>query len=711
MSELILADGTALRRLVAKRVTSSATRLIGTQAVSEAELADRLAEIELQTQTGGASFLKLHLDDPDLSLTTSGWLARNKEGLLEAVELEFPEKSGWQWVLCAAECSTELSGPNLVVTFEDKIVADLREHWGPKPAPPGTQTRAQFVHDLFVEAKVPLVCKSLNVIQPVESEEKNELGTAVVKTGSEQQRAHEQENKTRGVGHGADITIGGAKPTSTQLDTINTLLHVANELDAGQLATEALIYAAIGETKIGGELTTSSAGAQGVLQSLHAPYDTSSQARNFLLGNEDFHAGGAIKRSREVTDPRQIAVEVEVPSVWPANAYAHEAGGGNFLAEAKAIIQAGGGLKLGGSSTSTAAESDVMQLTRGTAENPDEDSWECSTRLAQQVNWFMFTDGKKAFYESGPDLARQKPSLYFDVPANHVVYGHSGESQSGVITSPSTVVIDNTSFLYRKTHKVKTRSQRRSKAVKPSSPAEVKLNIVCDIAAFRAGQVFVGQHSGLWDDRWICVDATRKCLKDPFTELTLEPPVEPLPEPKATEKGEELAGLTGTKNLSGYTNPFGQIKNLTPLRVDMGVDYGGQGPIVAMADATVFFVGGAGWPGGGFVGLTLNSGPFAGKQIYHAENITVEVKQGQNVKAGQRIATMHSAEPHTESGWASGSGEGTLAASLGQQAKTGDAGSVTTAAGASFNKLLIELGCPSGKTQGAISGTMPTGYP
>src|SRR5204862_1937736 len=55
----------------------------------------------------------------------------------------------------------------------------------------------------------------------------------------------------------------------------------------------------------------------------------------------------------------------------------------------------------------------------------------------------------------------------------------------------------------------------------------------------------------------------------------------------------------------GYVNPFSQIAGLKPLRIDMGVDYSGSGPVLAIGSGTVFSNSGPGWPGGGFVGITL----------------------------------------------------------------------------------------------------------
>ncbi|HLH67292.1 MAG TPA: hypothetical protein VKV27_16500 [Solirubrobacteraceae bacterium] len=169
---------------------------------------------------------------------------------------------------------------------------------------------------------------------------------------------------------------------------------------------------------------------------------------------------------------------------------------------------------------------------------------------------------------------------------------------------------------------------------------------------------------------------------------------------------------------SGYVNPFASVSNLTPFRVDEGVDYGGSGPIRALGDGVVYNTDGSGWPGGTFIGISLTSGPYAGLSIYYAENIIPWVTVGQRVRAGQVVGVMVDHFPYTESGWATGQGQEPLALALGQEDPKGDPGGWTTAAGASFNNLLVSLGAPSGELQGCsasgvcpIHGRLPPGYP
>lgn len=155
-----------------------------------------------------------------------------------------------------------------------------------------------------------------------------------------------------------------------------------------------------------------------------------------------------------------------------------------------------------------------------------------------------------------------------------------------------------------------------------------------------------------------------------------------------------------------YVNPLRSVRDLRPGRVDMGVDYEGSGPILALGDGRVTTAsdhdsgplncwGRTCWPGGGIVVYRLTDGPFAGKYVYDAEKITVNVTTGQTVRAGQQIATLHHASPGLETGWASGKGSETLAIARGHQYPSGDPGTWSTIEGQNFDHVLTRLGASS----------------
>jgi hypothetical protein len=175
-------------------------------------------------------------------------------------------------------------------------------------------------------------------------------------------------------------------------------------------------------------------------------------------------------------------------------------------------------------------------------------------------------------------------------------------------------------------------------------------------------------------------------------------------------------------NVWAYVNPLSQVSGLGPFRIDMGVDYSGSGPLLSLGDAKITFAsnndsgppscwGITCWPGGGAVVYRLTDGPFAGKYVYYAERVTVTVRAGQPVKAGQQIAIEHLGSPNIEVGWASGRGPETLAIADGHQA-SGDPGGWSSIEGRNFNSLLVLLGAPSGFLQpGVPSQSLPRGWP
>jgi hypothetical protein len=158
--------------------------------------------------------------------------------------------------------------------------------------------------------------------------------------------------------------------------------------------------------------------------------------------------------------------------------------------------------------------------------------------------------------------------------------------------------------------------------------------------------------------------------------------------------------------VTSYKNPLRDITGLTPERVDMGVDYAGQGPIYALGPGVITAVNTA-WAGGvGAVGPgtwiaeRLTSGPLAGHQIYVAENVAARVNVGDHVTADTVIAFMTGQGAGIETGFAADGQPGeygeTLAASLNQQAQGHDPGAWSSASGAAYSAILGALGAPEG---------------
>jgi 3D (Asp-Asp-Asp) domain-containing protein len=169
---------------------------------------------------------------------------------------------------------------------------------------------------------------------------------------------------------------------------------------------------------------------------------------------------------------------------------------------------------------------------------------------------------------------------------------------------------------------------------------------------------------------------------------------------------------TNCASAGGYQNPFAHATGIVPSRIDMGVDYTATGPIVAMGDGLVTYsaAANAGWGPyscsgghGGAVVYKLLSGPDRGRFVYVTEGIVPTVAAGQQVTAGQQIATFTGC---IEIGWGSGVGDQPMAASLGQACTAGDAGCRSTWCGQNMSQLIAAAGGPAGVLQpGGVSGS------
>ncbi len=192
----------------------------------------------------------MQIIDPYWVLQAAGFIDVDEDGLLPDIRCEFPAGSGSFWRLCAVQGTTDTASANLTLTFEDNIVSELRDLWGPRVIKKSATTRAQVIKTLVDEAPdITFVCPSINVIQPIEQTSAAARGQPVTsKTKTGHAHAVAKANKTRNISGPKGLTVKGAKMNQHQVDEANTALGVAWALKAGTIATEAMICAAISYT-------------------------------------------------------------------------------------------------------------------------------------------------------------------------------------------------------------------------------------------------------------------------------------------------------------------------------------------------------------------------------------------------------------------------------------------------------------------------------
>ncbi len=159
-------------------------------------------------------------------------------------------------------------------------------------------------------------------------------------------------------------------------------------------------------------------------------------------------------------------------------------------------------------------------------------------------------------------------------------------------------------------------------------------------------------------------------------------------------------------SVNGYKNPFRDVHDLKPLRIDQGVDYAGNGPVYALGNATIIDANPhSQWPGGNWISYQLDDGPAAGKFVFVAEDCTIKVAAGQHVNADTVLCNMFTGGPNIEIGWAEpGLSERAMAHNIYHEG-------LTTQLGVNFSDLLKKLGAPGGILTNDVSNVpIPTGW-
>jgi hypothetical protein len=162
-----------------------------------------------------------------------------------------------------------------------------------------------------------------------------------------------------------------------------------------------------------------------------------------------------------------------------------------------------------------------------------------------------------------------------------------------------------------------------------------------------------------------------------------------------------------------YANPLRSVIGLVPERIDMGVDFGGSGPVYALGNAVITSATGssAGWPGGGWITYRLTDGPAAGLSVYVAEDVTPTVQVGEQVSSSTVIGNIFNGGAGIETGWAQPDGS-SAESQLPEAGAISGGGPFPTKVGVSFEELLVAVGVTAGNNSGQLAyGVLPPNYP
>lgn len=155
-----------------------------------------------------------------------------------------------------------------------------------------------------------------------------------------------------------------------------------------------------------------------------------------------------------------------------------------------------------------------------------------------------------------------------------------------------------------------------------------------------------------------------------------------------------------------WVNPLEHAR-VKPERIDQGVDYAGTGYLVAVTHATVTKVvppSSSGWPGWFIEYQITTPGQLKGAYVYYAEGVKPNVRVGQILAPGEKVATLIP-------GWATGielgfgSGAGTTSYYGYHDGAYRDG--TATRPGLAWDVLVRRLGGPGGIIEGQVVGKYP----
>lgn len=122
------------------------------------DLSKWISDITIETTAQGGSLLSVSVIDPAWTMFIRdangvSFIDVDDSGYLwPPVEVTFPpDTSDATWRLCQCIPTSDLTAANVTLTFEDKIVSELREHFGAQVSYPN-QTRAEFMQSLIKQA-------------------------------------------------------------------------------------------------------------------------------------------------------------------------------------------------------------------------------------------------------------------------------------------------------------------------------------------------------------------------------------------------------------------------------------------------------------------------------------------------------------------------------------------------------------------------------
>lgn len=492
--------------------------------IVQANLNELIVAASINRTIEGASTLTVVINDYDRTVLRSGLLR-------EKVDVEI---DGLWFRLTTVDKNDD----ELTLTFEDREVAILRTYVKWKIVQRSKMTRAEFILSLIREVKefkIPIVIPQLHKVQPVEDFSGDIVGVDVVVNKSKGIPADINSSAKSAYNHresvaqqtGILLTVQNATATDVQIANANAILQTADLVGANRICKVVAIMTAIQESNLtaipdkahGGRSDGESAG---IYQQIPAwgsyldRMDVPTAARMFFLGGSAGQAGCIeVEKGLPNVEYWIIAANVQHPKKEYEVLYA------KWRTEAERFVSAYGDPPTDTDTANnqqtnikvTQNSQDVFYFFRGLIEDKagqpvrkKEDTWACTQRLAEEVDFRSFFVSGTYYYISETDLLKQLPLATIR------------EFQNGV-------------------NAINGQYDRAKKS------ATISLEVEVGRWAVPPGSVVVVADAGPFDGRWIVNEYERDLIgADRNARITLKKPRPKLPEPVSTNANNILTG-------------------------------------------------------------------------------------------------------------------------------------------------------------------------
>lgn len=391
------------------------------------DISDRITGATINRSIDGASTLDLEINDFDRKFMRSNLL---KEGL--DVEID-----GLWFRLTAVDKNDD----SLNITFQDREIEILRTYNKWKIAKRGDMTRAEFVLSMIREVKeltIPVVIPELHKVQPIAVNSDDIVGadTVTFKNGgipkdtNNQVAAadhHHRESQSKHKANPQILTVKSGIADETQIQNANIILAVGDQMGVSRRLKIVAMMVAITETLIrndpGGpnahNTTNDQAGddSAGVFQQ-RPSWGSYTERTDVETASRLFYKAAIAVESQHPDDPFWvIAAAIQRPKLELQTRYSL------YRVEAERFVNAYGDVGIPvtaangmAANQNTFGSTDSYYYYRGSIEDKrgkpfrkPENTWKCTQRLADDVDWRSFFVSGTYYFISEIDLLKQLP--------------------------------------------------------------------------------------------------------------------------------------------------------------------------------------------------------------------------------------------------------------------------------------------------------------